>query len=1151
MRATVNVHYAGPRLIYDGFVVPASGDLLILPWDEIEKRLDATEDAAAALEFLTTLRGAFWIVYVRFGAGGDPVWAACTTDAVGTFPMFMRASAESLEVCSEMPTPEKVDECFGGAETLCAHWRFLCPRQVHLWQPLADPPAEDGRRGPVRGFDRPFYTLMPERVELDRDAVAQRVLGLLQRGISRCVEAASRCDGDDCPVGVLFSGGLDSSLLASLTKAELAARGREGPRLYTAGAHSEGKVMPEDVTAAEEAAKELGLPWRASLNDLESSRDLIQSVAKVVDDFNVVKGGVGMTMLAACRLAAEEGVAFVLSGLGSEELFAGYRRHASQAAEGQQDDGVPAGINRECVAGLRQMYQRDLQRDHAVGELVGVRILFPFLDDDLVREALNVPAKHKLGQEYHDLVASTHTHGDKAILRRVSQLAGVPGSAESRRKRAAQYGSRFHFALQNLAGRKKRRCDYVAGLPGVRYGKLALLYTSGKDSAQAYHTRRKEQCPFSCLIAPPPNGNHAAHATAVLFAECVGLPVVVMPPFEGSGGYGASVAAALEESMLRYRCEGAVCGHVDNAEQLEAVALACDGLHLRMNAPMWHQDPPWRILTLMVTDGCHLVVSQCHIRGMAHLVGRRASTIPEVEALVGELAQPVDSVGDHGLFDVIVTQSPFFSQEAAGKGELREAVQRRVTQINNAARPSVDCIVIGAGLSGLRAARCLMDHGVDKVLVLEGSNRVGGRLFSMRFNEHTTVECGANWVQGASPANPLYGLAVTEAGLAGKTDDSLHKAEVRHLKDGSTLTEEARKRLADLDTATNSLEEAAKSGRFSSEGDDISVAQALAVEGWTAKDGLDRALEWFRFDFEFGEVPDRTSVHHNIGEEFTRIDYGEEAFLVTDKRGFDTVAKGMAASIGSRVVLNQVVSRIAYGEEEGVILETASGERYHGASCLVTCSVGVLQSGLIQFDPPLPERKLAALKEIEMTSYCKIFVQFPKRFWVPEAGKEEVAEPGGHVLLVSEDGRYPLLTDVEDQSSGVEGALAVLCATVCGEVARRVEALPEEEVTRELCECLQQAYPSETVPRPTKIHICRWGQDPLYRGAYSFLRVGASHDPFGVLREPLGNARRNTVWFAGEATHPRHSGYLQGAYLAGEGAASEIASALSDISRGE
>ena len=76
----------------------------------------------------------------------------------------------------------------------------------------------------------------------------------------------------------------------------------------------------------------------------------------------------------------------------------------------------------------------------------------------------------------------------------------------------------------------------------------------------------------------------------------------------------------------------------------------------------------------------------------------------------------------------------------------------------------------------------------------------------------------------------------------------------------------------------------------------------------------------------------------------------------------------------------------------------------------------------------------------------------------------------------------------------------------------------------------------------TKIHVCRWGEDPLFRGAYSFLPVGASSDPFAALQQPVGAAQ--SLWFAGEACHGRHSGYLQGAYLSGESAGNQIAAKL-------
>lgn len=74
-----------------------------------------------------------------------------------------------------------------------------------------------------------------------------------------------------------------------------------------------------------------------------------------------------------------------------------------------------------------------------------------------------------------------------------------------------------------------------------------------------------------------------------------------------------------------------------------------------------------------------------------------------------------------------------------------------------------DVIIIGAGVSGLRAAANLDAMGIT-YLILEGSDRIGGRLKSYDF-KGTTIELGANWVHGATDANPLYDIAVNELGL--------------------------------------------------------------------------------------------------------------------------------------------------------------------------------------------------------------------------------------------------------------------------------------------------------------------------------------------------------------------------------------------------
>ena len=63
----------------------------------------------------------------------------------------------------------------------------------------------------------------------------------------------------------------------------------------------------------------------------------------------------------------------------------------------------------------------------------------------------------------------------------------------------------------------------------------------------------------------------------------------------------------------------------------------------------------------------------------------------------------------------------------------------------------VDVIVLGAGVSGLFAAAQLQQNGVDYV-VLEASNRIGGRIKSARLGNNT-VELGALWMHGEN--NPL------------------------------------------------------------------------------------------------------------------------------------------------------------------------------------------------------------------------------------------------------------------------------------------------------------------------------------------------------------------------------------------------------------
>lgn len=77
-------------------------------------------------------------------------------------------------------------------------------------------------------------------------------------------------------------------------------------------------------------------------------------------------------------------------------------------------------------------------------------------------------------------------------------------------------------------------------------------------------------------------------------------------------------------------------------------------------------------------------------------------------------------------------------------------------------------VVIGAGLAGLAAAKALLEQGFTDVTVLEASNRIGGRVQSVKLGQ-ATFELGATWIHGTH-GNPIYHLAEANGLLEETTD---------------------------------------------------------------------------------------------------------------------------------------------------------------------------------------------------------------------------------------------------------------------------------------------------------------------------------------------------------------------------------------------
>ncbi|MBU0457260.1 MAG: asparagine synthase C-terminal domain-containing protein [Nanoarchaeota archaeon] len=239
--------------------------------------------------------------------------------------------------------------------------------------------------------------------------------------------------------GIFFSGGVDSSLIAAICK-----RLKKDFICYTVG-FQENTKEPEDVIEAKKVAKKLGLELKYKIFDLNEAKEIIQKTSKLlkkVGKNDVVNIGVGSVVLAAIELASKDNIIYFLGGLGSEEIFAGYERH-EKAKE----------INKECWNGLKKMWERDLVRDFNLAKEFSVIIKTPFLDEELIKYAMKIPAGWKIvdGKK-------------KVVLREVAEE--FLGEFAWRKKKAAQYGSCFDKAISKLARKegfklKKEYLDYL------------------------------------------------------------------------------------------------------------------------------------------------------------------------------------------------------------------------------------------------------------------------------------------------------------------------------------------------------------------------------------------------------------------------------------------------------------------------------------------------------------------------------------------------------------------------------------------------------------------------------------------------------------------------------------------------------------------
>ncbi|XP_028902303.1 spermine oxidase [Ornithorhynchus anatinus] len=522
-------------------------------------------------------------------------------------------------------------------------------------------------------------------------------------------------------------------------------------------------------------------------------------------------------------------------------------------------------------------------------------------------------------------------------------------------------------------------------------------------------------------------------------------------------------------------------------------------------------------------------------------------------------------------------------------------------------------VVIGAGLAGLSAARTLLEHGFTDVTVLEASDRIGGRVQSVKL-EHATFELGATWIHG-SHGNPVYHLAEDNGLLEETTDGERSVGRISlyskngvayHLTNhGRRIPKDVVEEFSDLyNEVYNLTQEFFQRGkpvnaesqnsvgvftrdvvrkRIKADPDDSEttkrlklamIQQYLKVESCESSSHSMDEVSLSAFG-EWTEIP---GAHHVIPCGFVRI---VELLAQPIPRSVIQLGKPVRcvhwdqAAPGSPEIepagdhnRDRGGNREGHREEdredgEGrrgrVFVECEDCEVIPADHVIVTVSLGVLKKyHETLFRPGLPEEKVAAIQKLGISTTDKIFLEFEEPFWSPECNSIQFVwedEAESETLTYPEGLWYKKICSF-DVLYPPERYGHVLSGWICGEEALVMERCDDETVAETCTEMLRRFTGNPNIPKPRRILRSSWGSNPHFRGSYSYTQVGSSGADVERLAKPLPYPESSKtvpmqVLFSGEATDRKYYSTTHGALLSGQREAARLIDMYQDLWRDE
>ncbi|KAF2965690.1 hypothetical protein GQX73_g7886 [Xylaria multiplex] len=469
--------------------------------------------------------------------------------------------------------------------------------------------------------------------------------------------------------------------------------------------------------------------------------------------------------------------------------------------------------------------------------------------------------------------------------------------------------------------------------------------------------------------------------------------------------------------------------------------------------------------------------------------------------------------------------------------------------------------IVGAGLSGLRCADILLGHGFE-VTLIEGRDRLGGRVHQVSLTPDHLVDAGPNWIHGTNN-NPIMELAqstntstgswAAKTSVVDETGKMLPPSEAEVYSDMMWNIIGTAFNYSNKNTSTISPDESLLdffkkelARRIPENSPDYEKKRKIMsqiAESWGAYVGnhvFSQSLKYFWLE----ECID-----------------GENLFCSdTYKKILSAVAKPAVERASFK--LKSVVSKVQTTDDEAcetLKVYTESGEMLEFDEVVFTAPLGWLKQHPDTFSPALPARLAQAIRNIGYGCLEKVYISFAKPFWRSPQSENDTQ---GFIQLLAPN--YALDSNpnqwnqeiVELSSFGPSDSHPTLLFYTYGDQSKYLTSEVAKLSSKEkkdafLYEWFRPYYSrlphyNENSPdcQPVSCYATEWLKDELAgNGSYSNFQVGLEEGDKDIKTMREGVPDRG-LWLAGEHTSPFVAlGTVTGAYWSGESVGKRIAQA--------